>query len=529
MIHQSINQYLEPCFTKYHSNTAILYPEENLSFRYDEMREQIHRYARSLCSWGVKRNDHVAIILPTSPDWIFLFLAITLIGAVPVSLNDSDLQNEMEFKLNHSDTNYLFTTEAIYTNIISVCKIEKLKGIVILPIFHSSKHENVFSFEKFQSMYSDTSTEALAAVIAQTKYDDILNIQYTSGTTGLPKAVTSIHYSVLNNILVFLRNFHYTEQDKIVAALPLYHVMGCLFTGILTFLSGGCLVLISHFHTKEVLNIIQTESCTSFHGVPTMFRFMLNRCSDYNISSLTKCMIAGDYCGPSLIDAIHKELKIDHPFPCYGQSEGIGITQALLTDSINKIKYTVGKAVDQVIIKIIDDSGQELPHNQVGEIIAYIPYHMLGYYKDPDATRKTLHNDWLYTGDLGYLDDDNYLVLKGRKKEIIVRGGENISPVEIENVIRTYEPVENVAVIGISDSLMGQEIAAYITISPKHTLVTEEMKESLDQYLCEHLPKYKRPKFVYFIDHFPMTTSGKIQKHKLIQLQPIQTDKGEII
>lgn len=517
MIYNTINEYLDRSFQEYRDNIAISYPERGKSYTYGEMERIINRFARSLVGIGVKNQSHVAIVLPTCPEWVMLFLAITKIGAIPVCLNDSDMHREMEYKINHSDSTVLFTTRKLYDSVIKETKLRKIEKIVIFGEKSNGVTANYLTMESFLKKGETVSEKDVEKCVKATSFDDVLNLQYTSGTTGNPKAVMSIHYRVLNNILVFLKNFQYGEQDKVLSALPLYHVMGCLFTGILIFFAGGTLVLVSHYKTRKVLEIIEKEGCTSFHGVPTMFHLMLKHCDEYKITTLKKCMAAGDYCSPILVDDIMNKLHIEHVFPCYGQSEGIGITQALIEDSIEKKRYTVGKAVKDVEIRIIDEKGNILPANEVGEIIAFIPYHMKGYYKDEISTNKTIKSGWLYTGDLGYLDEDGYLVMKGRKKELIIRGGENISPVEVENVLRQHEDIANVAVVGVPDPVMGEEIAAFVMLEQISEKEHVKVKESLHDYMEKRIPKYERPKFIYIVDQFPMTTSGKIQKKKLVE------------
>ena len=337
---------------------------------------------------------------------------------------------------------------------------------------------------------------------------------YTSGTTGNPKAVMLGQSRILNNVLTFIDNFGYTQEDVILSALPLFHVMGCLFTAMLIFMVGGKLVLTKKFSTKKALQIIQDIKCTSFHGVPTMYQFMLNYCKDYDVTSLKKGMLAGAYCAPEVINEIQDKLGIENIFSCYGQSEGVGFTQIRMSDSDEKKRTTVGRAVDGVELKIVNDEGETLPTGQVGEILAYMPGCMLGYYKNQEATDATIVDGWIHTGDLGFLDKEGYLTIKGRKKELIIRGGENISPSEIEDVIRSYAMVHDVAVVGVPDKVLGEEIAAFIQMKPGANFSSEEVMA----YISQSLPKFKTPKYVYYMDEMPMTSTGKILKRKLVEM-----------
>ncbi len=510
MLEKTINAYLEEQFEKYAENRAIVYPEGNISYTYKEMSDRINLLAKGLIANGVKKETHVSLLAPSCPDWIMYYLALTKIGAIPVCLNDKNTQSELEYLLDHSDS---------YAAIVSTKSVQSLDTSVLFASLEKviymetieNVNEKVFDTNRLEEQAASVSDETLKAYQAETRYDDILMFLYTSGTTGRPKAVMSVHNRMLTNILVYLDNFGYTSEDRVLSALPLYHVMGCLFTTMLTFMAGGTSVLISKFKTKDALQIIQDEQCTSFHGVPTMYQYMLNYVKDYDVTSLKKGMIGGAYCAPETMVEIQKGLGVKYLFPAYGQSEGVGFTQVRMTDSNKKRISTVGKAVDGVELKIVDNDGNKLPAGEVGEVVAYMPYRMAGYYKNPEATAETIQDGWIYTGDLGMLDRQGYLTIKGRKKELIIRGGENISPVDIEDVIRTYAMVEDVAVVGVPDKTMGEEICAYIQMKPFAQYVEEEVRA----FIAENLPKYKFPKYIKFIDQMPLNASGKILKREL--------------
>ena len=514
-IYETVNEYLEKKFKQYSNNEAIVYPEGDLRYTYAQMGERINLLAKGLLSLGGKRNDHIAILAPSSPDWIMFFLAITKIGAVPVCLNDKNTVSELEYTINHSDSVMLLTS-TIESYEIDLGNYPNIKKVIILTNDAKEETDTIINLNTLENRARYVPDFILDDAVVHTKYNDILTIQYTSGTTGLPKAVMSVHYKVLSNVKIFLNNFDYNEHDKILSALPLYHVMGCLFTGLLSFMKGSTLVLISQFKTRNVLDIIENVKCTSFHGVPTMYNFMLNYAKDYNITSLKKGMIAGDYCKPSTIERIEKELGIQYLFPAYGQSEGVGFTQIRMDDPAEKRRYTVGRPVEGVEIRIVDENNHILPTNTTGEIIVKMPFHMAGYYKNEAATNQTIINDWIYTGDLGQLDDDGYLVVKGRKKEIIIRGGENISPIEIEDALKEYKRIKDVAVVGVPDDVMGEEVAAFIIVDEESKDLDEDiLLHKIHKYTQKTLSKFKQPKYTRFVTKFPMTSSGKVQKYKL--------------
>jgi len=523
MMKETMNSFLEEKFKQYQNNEAIVYNESNTRLTYKELDERINQFAKGFISIGIKRGTHVSILAPSSPDWIVSFLALTKIGAVPVCLNDSNTLPEIKYAINHSDSYALIASTESMGNFYDDSLLDSLQYVIFLERTYAID-DKVIDITDLLEESLQVSNETLQQYQSLTKYDDILTIQYTSGTTGKPKAVMSVHNRVLSNVLVFLKNFEYDEHDRILSALPLYHVMGCLFTGLLTFMTGGTLVLIKKFKTKQVLKIMQDEKCTSFHGVPTMYQFMLNDCQNFNLANLNKGMIAGAYCSPSTMKEIQTKLHIKNIFPAYGQSEGVGFTQIRVSDSDKKKQTTVGRAIEGVTLKIIDAEGNELPTGAVGEVIAYMPYRMAGYYKDEKATNETIVDGWIHTGDLGFLDSEGYLTIKGRKKELIIRGGENISPTDIEDVIRKFSSVQEIAVIGVPDDLLGEEICAYI----KMDFCNDYTKHQLNDYIQLNLAKYKRPKFIRFVDSFPMTSSGKIQKNVLSTMFASEIAEGNV-
>ncbi len=523
MLEKTMNAYLEEQFEKYPENRALTYPEGNISYTYKEMSDRINLLAKGLIANGVKKETHVSLLAPSCPDWIMYYLALTKIGAIPVCLNDKNTQSDLEYLLDHSDSYGVIVSKESVKEVDTETLFAPLQKVIYMEKIDSTDSKTLDT-ETIEQQAASVTDDTLAAYQAKTKFDDILMFLYTSGTTGRPKAVMSVHNRMLTNILVYLENFQYTEEDRVFSALPLYHVMGCLFTSMLTFMAGGTLVLVSRFKTKNALQIIQDEKCTSFHGVPTMYQYMLNYAKDYDVTSLKKGMIAGAYCAPETMTEIQKGLGVKYLFPAYGQSEGVGFTQIRMTDRNKKRISTVGKAVDGVELKIIDDEGNKLPVGAVGEVVAYMPYRMAGYYKNPEATAETIRDGWIYTGDLGVLDREGYLTIKGRKKELIIRGGENISPVDIEDAIRAYAMVDDVAVVGVPDKVLGEEICAYIQMKPFANYIEEEVVD----FIRDSLPKFKFPKYIKFIDQMPLNASGKILKRELQAMFNEEQEQGRM-
>lgn len=518
-IEECWGEYLKESFEENEDRIAVIDVGKNVRCTYRDLRRRVEEIERALIAIGVTRGTHVAMLFPSSSKWIANFLALINIGAVPVCLNCESTLEEIEYRVRHSDAKIVITNERVYAKIRSLEEALGLDLVIIENRQCTSSPGVHCGWDVFLSKGDEITKQEVQIARSKVKYDDPLAIQYTSGTTGTPKAVVSVHYKVLNNMHAFSRIFNYTKDDIIFSSLPMYHVMGCFFSCLMTFMVGGSLVLMGKFNTERVIEALIEEKCTSFHGVPTMYKMVLRKLGDRKLTSLNKGMIGGSYCDPETMDAIINKMHIPNIMQNYGQSEACGYTQTRLGDPISKVNSTVGRPIEGVEIKIVDKDGNKLPCNTIGEVVVKSEYRMAGYYKDKEATSKVIQDDWIYTGDLGALDEDGYLKITGRKKDIIIRGGENISPFDIENVLKKNEYIQDVVVVGVPDEVMGQEIGAFI-ISNKQgkqldqTILINEIKV----YGEKHLAKYERPRYIKLVDQYPLTGSGKVQKFRLAQM-----------
>lgn len=498
---------------------AVIDIGKNVRCTYGDLRRRSESIEKAFLGCGVKRGTHVALVFPSSSKWIATFLALINIGAVPVCLNSEGTVEEIKYKITQSDSKVVVTNEVIYSKIR---QIEEEIGLDLVIIENRQCACSLgihCGWNTFIAKGKEVTNKQREEARAKVKYDDPLAIQYTSGTTGKPKGVVSLHYKVLSNMITFSKVFNYTKEDKVLSSLPMYHVMGCFFSCLLLFSVGGCLVLMGKFSTERSIEAIIEEKCTSFHGVPTMYKLILNKMGDRRFDSLNKGMIGGACCDLDTMDDIIHRMNIKNIMYNYGQSEACGYTQVRIGDPIEKVKTTVGRPIEGIEIKIVDDEGNELPPYTKGEIIVKSEYHMAGYYKDEEATKKTIVDEWIYTGDLGELDEEGFLKISGRKKDIIIRGGENISPIELEDVLRQYDLIQDIAVVGIPDQLMGQEIGAFVI--PKNeakTLDKDLLINKVKEYAEKHLAKYEQPRYIKIIDGFPLTGSGKVQRFKLVSM-----------
>lgn len=524
----------------YKEHEAIVFPEENIHYTYAEFKSLYYNIAKSLLSLGVKKGDRVAIWALNYPESIALQIAVGKIGAVLVWLNSNYKKSELEYTLEHSDSTTLFLSKG-YKNqesldiLLQVCpelltckkgnltstNLPKLKNIILLNDMEddTEKYSNHIYF--LRELFNDNKdiTDQYLSEIEQTiTLAELLNIQYTSGTTGHPKAVMLDQYAIIKNALVTGEQFKYSSDDKLLTCLPLYHVMGCVLSAITCLLFGATVVLVKKFNTTTVLTYIESEKCTALNAVPTMFKYLLNsdQFDNYDLTSLNKGMIAGSLCPNQILAQIIDRMNIHELTIVYGQTEALAVTANLLTSSNDKKINTIGSVLPGVLIKIVDiNTGEELPNGMEGEICIKSPYNMQGYYKNEEATNRTIDCDgWLHTGDLASKDNQGLFKITERIKDIIIRGGENISPAEIELVLDSHEAIKESSIVGLPDKDLGEEVCSFIILNDGYSIELSEIQK----YVAENLANYKVPKYIEIIKEFPTTANGKIKKFQLKEL-----------
>ncbi len=533
-VNDTLGSYFDKTCDNYGNREAIVFPSMNIRYSYKQFKELSNKLAKGLIALGIKKDDHIAILELNSPIWIALQIAAAKIGCVIVCLNTGYTANELEYVLNHSESILLllssgYKRNSFIENIKELCpelevcapctlkseRIPKLKTIIMTD---NTEYNGTLTINKLIELGSTVDNNALNNITAKIDCQDLVSIQYTSGTTGNPKAVMSTHFSVVNNAIVSGGKLNYSADDKVLLCLPLFHVIGCVLSALSGLFYGSTIVVVERFETETVLQHIENEQCTFFNGVPSMFMFMLNHenLDSYNITSLNKGFVAGSCCSRELMLDIIEKLGITELANVFGQTEAIAITQTCFSDSLEQRLCTIGKPLDGVEAKVIDIiTGENIGINQAGELCIKTVYLMKGYYKDTAATQKAIDkNEWLHTGDLAIIDDNGYIRIIGRVKDMIIRGGENISPVEIENHICLFDGIRDAAVVGIPDKLLGEEIFAFIIKEPSAQFTFEEVRE----FLNKRLARFKIPKYFYFADSFPVTSSGKIRKFALKEI-----------
>lgn len=507
LFNETIGSYMDKIFYEFQNKEALVYVEDKRRFTFKELKQEVDIIAKSLISIGIKKGDHIALLSCNSPEWIIVFFATLKIGAVLVCLNYSSTEEELDYILKQSESTILIVSDKDMIEKVDLEKFDYLKVII--------KMKTLFNLGLIMSQMKKVLNEELKKFEIDVLPSDTAAIIYTSGTTGKPKGVMFTHSSILNGPISHIDNFEYTSKDKILVTLPLHHIMGGLYTALLGFLAGSTIVLLKKFKTTDALEAIESEKCTGFHGVPTMYQYLLNRCASYDLSSLRVGMIAGAFSSETLMKDIMEHLHIKELAHTFGQTETLGVTQTLIYDKNDTKLNTVGKPVEHVQIKICDKkSGKELPRNTEGELCVKSPYCMLGYYNNPITTNATVIDGWVHTGDIAFIDEDGYLSIKGRLKDLIIRGGENISPTDIESHLIKHCNIENAIVVGIPDETLGEEIFAFIK-TKKACSIT---KEDVFSFLSGKISKYKFPKYMEFVDTFPLTSTGKIKRSVLKQM-----------
>ena len=490
------------------------------SYSWREIDEISDFLAVKYLKYGIKKGTHVGIWSVNTPNWVFAYFALVKLGAIAILINTCYKETELEEILKYSDVEYIFYGNGIkdlnYKDIldkINISNLPKLKNT-----FPLEKNDDIkwYMRSDYPSDMPVDDCKKLIQALNQVNAKDTASIMFTSGTTKSQKGVLLSHYNLVNNSLSISRQMGWNEQDKICVAVRLFHCFG-ITAGILSAVhAGSCIHLIKYYKTCEVLNQIEKYKCTVLNGVPTMFMAIVrnSKLKDHDISSVKSGIIAGSAIHSEEYINICKILNLKYLQPSYGQTETSPcITIAALNDSIEKKAVSVGKSIDNVEVKIWNcKENRESKEGELGEILTRGYHVMKGYYKMPLETDEVIDSTgWLHTGDLGFIDKEGYLYVKGRIKEIIIRGGENISPVEIEYYIKKLPSIKEVKVIGVEAEVLQEEIVACVV--PKENC--EVSKAEVQAIVSKYLTAYKVPKYVLVFAQLPTTSSGKIKLGKL--------------
>lgn len=522
---------------------AVRYTDRNYFRTWKELNDEADLIARGMMSLGVKKGDHVAIWATNTPEWILTLFAAAKIGAVLVTVNTNFKIFELEYLLRQSDTKLLVMIGGFKNNDYVATVNELLPELKTTSGEIESEHlpflkrvvfagketpEGMLNFEDLKILGGDFPVEIYEENKKTLNTHDVVNMQYTSGTTGFPKGVMLTHYNILNNGKTIGDGMKFTKDDKLCITVPFFHCFGLVLAMMACITHGTTMVPVERYSPVPVMNAISVEKCTAVHGVPTMFIAMLEHAqfNNFDFSSLRTGIMAGSPCPIEVMKKVIDKMNMREIVIVFGQTEASpGCTMTTTSDSIDKRVNTVGRAFPGVECKIIDpESGEELPTNTPGEFCARGYNIMKGYYKMPEATAQAIDKDgWLHTGDLCTVDEDGYYKVVGRIKDMIIRGGENIYPKEIEECLYTCDKVSDVQVIGVPSEAYGEEVMACVILKEGEEMTEEEVKE----FVGARMAKHKVPRYVRFVDSFPTNAAGKIQKFKMreeaIEILKLQT------
>lgn len=531
----TIGQLLDIVADQFGNRQFLNYPKLNLKLTYKQMQKISNDVAKGFMALGINKGDHIAVWANNIPEWIYAKFGIAKAGGVIVTVNTNLKCFEMEYLMKQSDATTLVMVGGVregneYLRIIeTLCPELNINepGNLNCTLFPKLKNIIFLGNESYPGMFTWKEMIKLGRLITDKELkerqdslvcDDIINILYTSGTTGSPKGVMLSHKNVIGNADSLGKNIMLSAIDSVCVPVPFFHCFGCV-AGILTCVtSGATLCPITSFSPHEVLETVEKLKCTAIHGVSTMFIAELEEMTkkQYDISSLRTGIIAGSMVTPKLMQQIMAKMGIPELNIAYGQTEcSPAITATNRNDSIEKRFGTVGRPLPDVEVKIVDPyTDQELRCGAQGELCARGYNVMKGYYKNPEATMTTIDSaGWLHTGDLATMDEEGYCTITGRIKDVIIRGGENIYPVEIETFLLTHPDIMEVQVVGIPNKKYGEEVHAFVKLLPHKYTNEKELKEFCKNKIAFH----KIPSCFVFIEEYPTTASGKVQKFKLVE------------
>jgi fatty-acyl-CoA synthase len=546
-IEMTVGRLLDHIAGKFPDHEALVYVERGLRYTYSQFNERCRQVAKGLLRLGIKKGDHLSIWAYNVPEWVVLQFASAKIGAVLVTVNTSYKSAELEYILKQSDSNTLFLvqgfkdTDYVQTlaevvpelagskpGEINSARLPCLKNVVFLG---GGTPSGMISFESIVELGKGVSDAELAAVEAGLSPYDVINMQYTSGTTGFPKGVMLTHHNVVNNGFNIGECMRFTENDRLCIPVPFFHCFGCVLGVMACVTHGTTMVPVEIFDPLKVLHAIEKERCTAVHGVPTMFIAELEHpeFARFDLTSLRTGIMAGSNCPIEVMRRVIRDMHAGEITIAYGQTESSPvITQTRTEDPLELKVSTVGRVLPNVELKIVDiETGAELPPGKQGELCTRGYLVMKGYYKMPEETAKAIDAEgWLHTGDLAVMDENGYCKITGRIKNMIIRGGENIYPREIEEFLYTHPKISDIQVYGVPDRKYGEQVMAAIVLKKGAEMTEEEVRE----YCRGKIANYKIPRYVRFVDCYPMTASGKIQKFKLreMAIRELQLDEPEM-
>ncbi|MBS1953937.1 MAG: AMP-binding protein [Cyanobacteria bacterium SZAS-4] len=528
---ETLGNYFNELVAQRRDADALISVQQNIRLSYKQLQERVNLCASGFLRLGVEHGDRIGIWSTNNAEWIVTQLAAAKVGAILVNINPGYRTSELEYALSqsgvkllvvipkHRTSDYLAMLEELAPTFFITgdkspsAKLPNLENIVVIGA-HGKLPGRLLSFDQVTAMGSELAPTVLAEREAKLQFDDPVNIQYTSGTTGLPKGVTLSHHNLLNNALLAARAMNLGPTSRFCVPMPFYHCGGMISSALATLSVGGAVIVPSPFYDDTaVLQAVQAEKCTHISGVPTMFIGELEHpeFNSFDVTTLRGGFMAGAPCPVQLMRNVASRMKMEEIVILYGLTEASPLMTATTSnDSLEIRATTVGRVIPGIELKIVDaHTGEVVPRGVQGEICSRGHGVMLGYWNNPQATADAIDkNGWLHSGDLGVMNAEGFINITGRKKDMIIRGGENIYPREIEEVLHEHTSIAQAQVFGIPDARLGEDVAAWIMLKQNEVLSQEEVRE----WLKERVAYFKVPKHVKLVTEFPMTVTGKCQK-----------------
>ncbi|MBI5877712.1 MAG: AMP-binding protein [Chloroflexi bacterium] len=531
----TIGDLFDQTAARWPDSDALISRHQNLRYTYAALKAEVDRCARALMALGVQKGERVGIWAPNRAEWAITQFATSKIGAILVNINPSYRVHELQYALKQSGCMYLVIAPQFkssdYTQMVldlapelrdaapgqlHAAQLPDLRCVVRLGV---EPAPGMLTWGGLLALADAVSAEQLAERQRQQEFDDPINIQYTSGTTGYPKGATLSHHNILNNGYFVAETMRFSDRDRLVIPVPLYHCFGMVMGNLGCVTHGAAMIYPSDgFDPQAVLEAVQAEKATALYGVPTMFIAELNHpdIGRYDLTSLRTGVMAGSPCPVEVMKQVQSLMHMTEVEICYGMTETSPVSfQTRIGTPLAKQVGTVGQVHPHVEVKIIDPgTGQVVPVGETGELCTRGYSIMLSYWNNPDATRQSIDTArWMHTGDLATMDDEGYVNIVGRIKDMIIRGGENVYPREIEEFLYTNAAVQDVQVIGVPDVKYGEEIMAWVKLRDGSTATADDIRE----FCRGKIAHYKIPRYVKFVDAFPMTVTGKVQKYLMRQ------------
>ncbi|NYS61434.1 AMP-binding protein [Vreelandella salicampi] len=536
LLGMTIGDKFDEIVAQYPDNDALIVLHQDIHWTYQQLQEEVNRVARGLLALGVQAGDRVAIWAPNCSEWTLTQFATAKIGAILVNINPAYRTHELEYALNQSGARFLITADSFKSSdyrgmLVELApelkasaegklkskKLPELEGVINLS---TEKYDGMWRWQDLLDQANQISQTDVDDLQATLQFDDPINIQYTSGTTGFPKGATLSHHNILNNGFFVAESMGFTSEDRLVIPVPLYHCFGMVMGNLGCVTHGAAMIYPGEgFDPESVLKAVHSQRATALYGVPTMFIAELDHpdFSSLDLSSLRTGIMAGSICPAEVMRQVIDKMNMKGVQIAYGMTETSPVsTQTGADDSIDKRVSTVGRTQPHLESKIVDPgSGGILPRGEIGELCTRGYSVMLKYWNNEKATEEAIDEaGWMHTGDLATMDDEGYVQIVGRIKDMVIRGGENVYPKEIEEFLYTHPGVSEVQVTGVPDKKYGEELIAWVKLNGKQDVTDEELRE-----FCKgKITHFKIPRYFKFVDEFPMTVTGKIQKFKMREI-----------